>query len=205
MSVSPSQTPILMFSFPADTKKHQSFLLTVRSGRANRKKCVFVAISDPDCPWNDEQRTLKNNKILSRILSLGYFPLRSEDFQGGFIMIFKATENSKECSSDPLEETEQISEEEPKTLTISVTRIPSSFRQPVTVTLVVFAVLGISMTTVLTYCWHQKAKYQDRNPGGPEDSHHNLEVEVETTVTTEGAERAYKQGMGSFSLFQSSN
>ena len=93
-------------------------------------------------------------------------------------MIFKATENSKECSSDHLEENEQISEEEPKTLTISVTRIPSSFRQPVTVTLVVFAVLGISMTTVLTYCWHQKAKYQDRNLGGPEDSDHNLEAKL---------------------------
>ena len=90
-------------------------------------------------------------------------------------------------------------------LHLTVTGTDFSNPDPVTVTLVVFAVLGISMTTVLTYCWHQKAKYQDRNPGGPEDSHHNLEVEVETTVTTEGAERAYKQGMGSFSLFQSSN
>ena len=63
-------------------------------------------------------------------------------------------------------------------LGLTVTGTDFSNPDPVTVTLVVFAVLGISMTTVLTYCWHQKAKYQDRNLGGPEDSDHNLEAKL---------------------------
>ena len=194
-----------MFSFPPNTKKSDSFLLTVRSGETNRKKCVFVAISGLGCPWNDEHRTLKNNKILSRILSLGYFPIRSEDFTEGFIVIFKATDNSEECSSGPMEETDEISEEQPKTLIITVTPIPSSFGQPVTITLVMFAVLGIFMITVLSYCWHQKKKYHDRKlrSQGDQDNKVEVEVEVETTITSDSKEtqRAYKQGKASCKIF----
>ena len=200
VNVSPSLTPILMFSFPPNTEKSDSFLLTVRSGKINRKKCVSVAISDQGCPWNDEHRTLKNNKILSRILSLGYFPLRSEDFTEGFIMIFKATNNSEECSSGP--ETEQISEKQPKTLTITLTKISSLFWLPVTITLIVFVVLGTFMITVLNYCWHQKKKYQDCRINEHlerKDQDQYNKVELETTITSNLRE-THKKGKGSYKL-----
>ena len=122
-------------------------------------------------------------------------------------MIFKATENNEECSSGPLEESEQISETQPKTLRITVTKIPSSLWLPVTITLLVFLVLGISMITVLSYCWHQKKKYQDSKTNkhlkstAEQDQNNKVEVEVETTIASDYRETqgTYKKGKGSFS------
>ena len=205
VNVSASRTPILKFSFPNNTEKSDIFLLTVNSGRTNRKKCVFVAISNLTCPWNDEQRTLKNNKFLARILSLGYFPLRSEDYNKGFIVIFKAMNNSGECLSRTFEETEQIKENQPKTLKITVTKIPGSSWLPITITLVLFLVLGIFMTTVLRFCWQRKKEYHERRTNEQLKSQdQDKNEDVETALTSECKEkRENKKGKGSFSYSQS--
>ena len=52
----------------------ENYLITIES-LTNPKKCVHVGISDPSCPWSDDKRTIRNNKIWARILSLGYFSI----------------------------------------------------------------------------------------------------------------------------------
>ena len=96
-------------------------------------------------------------------------------------------------SSDP--EAEQISEKQPKTLAITVTTISSSFWLPVTITLIVFVVLGIFMITVLNYCWHQKKKYQDCR------INEHLQSQDQDQSNKVDWRETHKKGKGSYTIY----
>ena len=173
VSVSAGQTPILRFSFPPGTSTADNFLLAVRNEQ--RQSCVFLGISDTTCPWNDEPRTLRNNKVSSRFLSLGYFPIRAQDYNGGFVLVFKETELS-DCISGVTEQS--FSSDSTKTLRVTVTKMPSSFSRPIMIAVVSFLLIGVLMVLVLTYCWHTKYSHcqsQEENCDVTEDSRANVE------------------------------
>ena len=153
VSVSSGRTPILRFSFPRDTETSDTFLLTVRQEERETRSCVIVGISDPTCPWNDDSRTLGNNKITARILSLGYFPVRSDQFTDGFIVILKQTELDS-CHSE--EALEDILPGQNATLSVSVTQLDRSFTWPVSLAVLSLVLVGLSMMMVLSYWWHTK-------------------------------------------------
>ena len=152
---------------------HENYLLTIESV-TNPKRCVHVGISDPSCPWNDDQRTVKNSKIWARILSLGYFSIKARKFPNSFVIILLPTESDQSCSDTANE----VSNIEPKKMRMRITISPNSFRVPVIVSSICLAVPSLLSILGLFLFWRNK--YKDHQNTKEEE-----EIEVPNTENHE--------------------
>eukprot|EP00092_Neocalanus_flemingeri_P001570 GFUD01001673.1.p1 GENE.GFUD01001673.1~~GFUD01001673.1.p1 ORF type:complete len:783 (-),score=140.40 GFUD01001673.1:69-2417(-) len=137
--------------------KEENYLLTIES-ITNSKKCIHVGISDPSCPWNDDQRTVRNNKISARILSLGYFSIKAREFPNSFVIMLLPAEEDQSCfSTDNL-----VQNNEPKKMRMKITISPNSFSYPIIVSLISLAVPSLLSILVLSLFWTKI--YKEQNP-----------------------------------------
>ena len=131
----------------------ENYLVTIES-ITNPKKCIHVGISDPACPWNDELRTVRNNKIWARILSLGYFSVKAKKFPNSFVIILLPTDDDESCSTTA----NILSNREPKRMRMIITLSPKSFKNPIIVSLICLAVPSILSIAGLFLFWRKKYK-----------------------------------------------
>merc|ERR1719167_2066000 len=119
--------------------KDETYLLSLESISSNRA-CVHVGISDPDCPWNDDHRTVKNNKIWARILSKGYFTVQASKFPRSFVIILLPNTENSSCTTIPFTTSELAQNKESKVLKMKITLSSSSFRSPILISLAGLAI-----------------------------------------------------------------
>ena len=146
--------------------EEENYLLIIES-ITNSNKCIHVGISDPSCPWNDDQRTVKNNKIWAQILSLGYFPIKARKFPNSFVIILLPTDDDQSCSA-----TANIAQNnKPKKMRMKITRSPNSFKIPIIVSSMCLVVPSLLAILGLSLFWRKR--YKD---------HQGEEVEVPETA-----------------------
>jgi len=132
----------------------ENYLVTIESV-TNPKKCIHVGISDPGCPWNDDKRTVRNNKIWARILSLGYFSIKARKFPNSFVIILLPTEDDEEsCSTTPYIGLNK----ESKKMKMKITIAPESFRKPIITSVICLSVPTILSIVGLFLFWRKKYK-----------------------------------------------
>ena len=173
--VSNQSSTVFQFDRGLDFIPDQENYLVAIESITNPKKCIHVGISDPGCPWNDDQRTVKNNKIWAQILSLGYFSIKARKFPNSFVIILLPADENESCSTTA----NMLSNNEPKKMRMKVTISPNSFKDPIIVSLIGLAVPSILFITGLFLFWRKK--YKDHETA--KEGENAREVEGQVNVT----------------------
>jgi len=165
IEVDPHTTKVFQF-LPDQTygNKDETFLITVDSIR-NNKKCMYVAINDPGCPWHDTVKTIQNSKMWARMLKTGFFPIKSKDFPSGFTITLITLRNSSDCHSKKsmFEEPEDL-----KIIDLKIDRVSSSYSAPVSISIVFVLSLALMFSSIWFLTWHFWKKQLDDNIDEPE-------------------------------------
>jgi len=154
--------------------QEEHYLLSIESV-TNHKQCVHVGISNPDCPWNDGHRTVRNNKIWARILSLGYFSIKANKFPKSFVIIILPTEENESCSSSSVMRDESVT----KKLRMKITVSSNSFKNPIIASLVFLIVPSVVFLLILFCFWRNKFKNHEHCTLSKNCEEEKIDINVE--------------------------
>eukprot|EP00092_Neocalanus_flemingeri_P003998 GFUD01004304.1.p1 GENE.GFUD01004304.1~~GFUD01004304.1.p1 ORF type:complete len:841 (-),score=194.19 GFUD01004304.1:230-2752(-) len=151
-TVTPSSPQVFQFhpSVNYNTETDESYLLTIET-EYNNDKCMYVAINEPGCPWHDDIRTVRNSKLWSRMLEIGYFPISAAQFPNSFTVALVALTNSSECFSKGAKHSQ---EEDVKVVKIKIEKTLSSYSIPVAASMVIIALSSIIFFIAWGGCWY---------------------------------------------------
>ena len=85
-----------VFQYSPDGTEEASDMFLIVKTLNNSNKCMYVAINEPGCPWNDQLSTVRNSKLWARILETGYFNIRASEFPNSFTITLVPLQNSSE-------------------------------------------------------------------------------------------------------------
>jgi len=138
-----------------DRKVEEMALLLSIETEQNDKKCMYVALNDPGCPWHDDIRTVKNSKLWARMLKTGYFPIGPGLFPNAFTITLVALTNSSDCYSHG----QSVNEQPVKTVQLRLTQNEGSYSLPVLTSSLIIILSSIIFFIIWGGCW----KAQMRN------------------------------------------
>ena len=122
----------------------------------NPKKCMYVAINEPGCPWNDQLTNVTNSKLRARILETGYFNIRATEFPSSVTITLVPLQNSSECLSKG---TPYVMEDDKKTVTIVVEKSFAFYKKP----MIASAVAVLALSGIFFLGWYLSWRIQLKN------------------------------------------
>ena len=144
-----------VIQFPTSPESH--YLLLVESQEpANDYKCMYVGINQPGCPWHNDLASVTTSRLWSRVLNIGYFPIKSEDFPHSFTVSLITLRNSSECYSENIS-TE--AEKSYKNVKISLQKLESDYLVPILVSKLGILFCSLLFFAVWIFLWYSQLKY----------------------------------------------
>ena len=139
------------------TRPASQYLLVVES-LVNDEKCLFVGINQPGCPWHNSLASVTSSKVWSRMLKIGYFTIKSEDFPQSLTVSLISLQNSSDCYS------ERIAAEEKtfKTVRISLQKLEVDYLKPFLISIFGILVSSVIFFCVWVYCWYRQLHYNNK-------------------------------------------
>ena len=132
-----------------DNSEATDMFLTIKTMR-NPNKCMFVAINEPGCPWNDQLTTVRNSKQWARILETGFFNIRAKEFPNSFTVALVPLPNSSDCWSKGAE---YGLENDAKTITIVIEKSFAFYGKPMLASAILIFILAVVFLSVWYKCW----------------------------------------------------
>ena len=122
LTVSDDSPQVVQFS---TISPQSDYLLVVESQEpGSDKKCMYVGINPPGCPWKNDLSSVTTSRLWSRMLNIGYFPIKSGDFPNSFTVSLITLRNSSECYSDNISTEDEKSY---KSVKISLQELKSDY------------------------------------------------------------------------------
>ncbi|XP_023328499.1 uncharacterized protein LOC111701444 isoform X2 [Eurytemora carolleeae] len=111
--------------------------------------CVYVAINQPGCPWIDSEDIVRNSGMWARMLSVGFYPVRTKMFPKGFIISVIPVFNSSECRTLPL----KFNTSFVNTMSIKVEKTLNSYSLPIGSAVGVVTAIGVLVLFFVVAVW----------------------------------------------------
>jgi len=134
------------------------YLVMVES-QVNEEKCMFVGINPPGCPWENSLASVTSSKLWSRMLKIGYFTIKSEDFPQSFTVSLISLHNSSDCFR---ERTAPNDEKTFKTVKISFQKLETNYLKPFLISIFSILVTSVIFFGVWVYCWYCQLHYNNK-------------------------------------------
>lgn len=134
-----------------NAKHDETYLLTVTT-ETNPDQCLYVAINPPGCPWHDQPNTVRNSRIWSRMLNIGYFPIRAKDFPDSFTVALVPVMDSRECRTKGSKEARK-SVTGVKVVSLKIQRSLASYSLPISISMLAIVLLSLLFFLAWGCCW----------------------------------------------------
>ena len=131
----------------------EAVLLRLESvSRAGEDTCMYVSVDSVACPWHSSAQTMQWSQLWARVLRLGYFTLKAEDFPGGGFQVTLITLASNQACISPNHKPRLATED--KRVSLRVERLELSYTRPVAVSLVVVTALALAFSALWFFTWY---------------------------------------------------
>ena len=118
-----------------------------------------VGINQPGCPWHNNIAAVTSSSLWLRMLNIGYFPIKSEDFPHSFAVSLIALRNSSECYSETISTEDEKSY---KNVKISLQKLESDYLVPIMVSKLGIVICSLLFFGVWYSLWSTQLKYNQQ-------------------------------------------